>query len=256
MKKWEKIAELHIYRRSKQSILDIDLSTPDNGEPSLHDVFSNYDGRIQAENDEGWGVIEAPGIREAARSELSRLLRKSSEAVEATTILLQNGKCKWGTVDAYHASLLNIKAILGYFGIFITQTKTSSFAIDISPSFADPRIRKEWDAAANSFSSPVKVITRNEPTIGHSAVVTLFRRLFAVNYQEIVGNDDVRKALRKLDVDRYHPLRNRVIYISSYIPDLQLDGLPAAGEKDWLEKEHRDYALLSNILSTDLLRRP
>lgn len=251
IKPWEKLAELHIGRRpsaNTTAVLGLVAEQPDT--PPLHDFFSSFEVTLEP-NEEGWMLAEAAGVRESARAELFFLRRKAKDAVTATKMLLASEQATWSTVDAYHACLMCMRVSLGSFGLFQTAISGTQYAfIDLFPEYADTRLSREYRDQAKKYENPIKIISRKDPTISHKTLTTLYKRLVAVNYSQITEEIPVQKVLRKVDPQKYHPVRNKMIYNGGFMPNIDVRLLPEKGNSDWLDDDLRDLSLVSNLLET------
>lgn len=264
---WTRLAKKHIMHRSHKDLDDRwRLINIGNEELSLQETvntlfkISDFDLKRHDE------IKSLPGGMVAAAAELRRLREKSQAATRAAQALYEAGNPTWSSVDAYHASFLTAKVILGVFGIFIVSIDGRNFFLDLLPGEGDNAHRKQFASATKGVTDPVRFMTINGSRIEHRHVWELLSRVGNKCSLEALDESEA-KWLKSFDFSDYSSVRNKIIYQTYYWtsfgdlpgPVLNIDPmsqLPAyINYKDntWLEDEVKDHVLMSVL--NDLSQR-
>jgi hypothetical protein len=256
---WERLAKKHVMHRSLKELEDRwRAMSVEADEVSLQETVSSIFKLSDFDLKNSDEIKSFPGGMVAAAVELKRLKEKSLAAVRAANSLYNAGNPTWGSVDAYHASFLIAKVILGVFGIFIVSLEGKNFFLDLLPGEGDVAHRKQFASQNKGITDPARFMTIYGARIEHRHVWELLSRISNKCSLEVLDESE-RRWFKHFAFDDYHSVRNKIIYQTFYwssfgdlitpLPEVtpvdQLNSYINYSDNLWMEEDHKDHILMS-----------
>lgn len=265
---WDRLSKNHLHLRTWEVIAPkwrafFPFNLEDiSGEPTLEDgLMSVAEDRIPFNGNKL--VVNLPERITLAFFDAAFAVAKAVHARRAADESIRAGMISWGCVDAYHSSLLSIKAVLALFGLSICNLKGRSFLVDIFPEFGTQQQSKDFRKQNRGVADPVAIIG-NGKRIEQRHIWTIFNRLLNLpGFPEAA--DQCVADLQQFKYGAFHSARHNIIYESRSWPivgDISV-ACSALNFPDYRDEPQfiqrigddfrdRDYALCARI--NDLVR--
>lgn len=218
MKDW-KVAGDHLKRRNVTSIIEsLEVETPFNF--SRGDVESDVPQFIESAwhelGDAAEKVFSLVGRDINFVRDILISLLKYLHVLHTARQLRFNGALTWSLVDAYHATLLGIRAIAAFHGAVSYNVKGRTVMLDFRPASGAPDDVKKFERDHRSVENPVRFIRPVKDKLEQRDAWYLLLRLCRINNCQNESERSLIDQLEELAPKPISSLRNLILYDSVY----------------------------------------
>jgi len=156
-------------------------------------------------------VVSFPGKQMTHVRDTLLAIGKAYHVLACSQDSLRLGRFSWATIDAHHASLLAVRAIVSLAGVVICSHPPGYVLVDAYPESASQRNVKKSRRIDKNALSPIRLLRKKGQLIEQGELWSLLNRILQV-VKFTDEKVDKARDLVVMNLGSHRPFRNRIIY--------------------------------------------